>query len=140
MCKGGAISSGLEAVGNISNALMADATAKGNAKTIQSVSKVQSKKIKEQGQRDASSAMAAAAENGLDVNVGAPVVISDEIISDASYNALLNQMQAGYAAADVRRQGKAQRNNYGMKGLVTSLILLLKLMGGNNAYSYFSWS
>lgn len=84
-------------------------------KTIQSVSKVQSKKIKEQGQRDASSAMAAAAENGLDVNVGAPVVISDEIISDASYNALLNQMQAGYAAADVRRQGKAQRNNYGMK-------------------------
>lgn len=32
MCKGGAISSGLEAVGNISNALMADATAKGNAK------------------------------------------------------------------------------------------------------------
>ncbi|MBV6590344.1 hypothetical protein JMA07_20100, partial [Acinetobacter baumannii] len=49
MCKGGAISSGLEAVGNISNALMADATAKGNAKTIQSVSKVQSKKIKEQG-------------------------------------------------------------------------------------------
>ncbi len=59
--------------------------------------------------------MAAAAENGLDVNVGAPVVISDEIISDASYNALLNQMQAGYAAANVRRQGKAQRNNYGMK-------------------------
>lgn len=114
MCNGGAISSGLKAVSDISNSVMANATAKGNAKTIQSVSKVQGKKIKEQGQRDASSAMAAAAENGLDVNVGAPVVISDEIISDASYNALLNQMQAGYAAADVRRQGKAQRNSYGM--------------------------
>lgn len=114
MCNGGAISSGLKAVSDISNSVMANATAKGNAKTIQSVSKVQSKKIKEQGHRDASSAMAAAAENGLDVNVGAPVVISDEIISDASYNALLNQMQADYAAADVRRQGKAQRNSYGM--------------------------
>ncbi|EOE5312418.1 hypothetical protein ACY2PF_000200 [Acinetobacter baumannii] len=114
MCNGGAISSGLKAVSDISNSVMANATAKGNAKTIQSVSKVQGKKIKEQGQRDASSAMAAAAENGLDVNVGSPVVITDEIISDASYNALLNQLQAGYAAADVRRQGKAQRNSYGM--------------------------
>ncbi|AIL79040.1 MULTISPECIES: hypothetical protein [Acinetobacter] len=115
MCKGGAISSGLEAVGNISNALMADATAKGNAKTIQSVSKVQSKKIKEQGQRDASSAMAAAAENGLDVNVGVPALIEDEILGDAAYNASMNISQAGYSASDVLRQGKMQRNNYGYK-------------------------
>ncbi|MFP0401314.1 hypothetical protein [Acinetobacter nosocomialis] len=130
MCKGGAISSGLEAVGNISNALMADATSKGNAKTIQSVAALQSKKIKEQGQRDASSAMAAAAENGLDVNVGAPVVISDEIISDASYNALMNQKQAGYAAADVRRQGKMQRNNYGMKAASNIIDTAAQAYGG----------
>ncbi|RZG18532.1 hypothetical protein EXG28_09055 [Acinetobacter baumannii] len=99
----------------MSNALMADATAKGNAKTIQSVSKVQSKKIKEQGQRDASSAMAAAAENGLDVNVGVPALIEDEILGDAAYNASMNISQAGYSASDVLRQGKMQRNNYGYK-------------------------
>ena len=43
MCKGGAISSGLEAVGNISNALMADATAKGNAKQFNPFPKCKAK-------------------------------------------------------------------------------------------------
>ncbi len=49
MCNGGAISSGLKAVSDISNSVMANATAKGNAKTIQSVSKVQSKRLKNKG-------------------------------------------------------------------------------------------
>ena len=129
MCKGGAISSGLEAVGNISNALMADATAKGNAKTIQSVSKVQSKKIKEQGQRDASSAMAAAAENGLDVNVGVPALIEDEILGDAAYNASMNISQAGYSASDVLRQGRMQRNNYGMKAASSTIEAIAQANG-----------
>lgn len=115
MCNGGAISSGFEAVGNISNGLMADATAKGNAKTIKSVAKVQSKKIQEQGRKDASTARAVAAENGVDINIGSPALIEDEILGDAAYNAYMNQSQAGYSAADVLRQGKMQRNNYGFK-------------------------
>lgn len=115
MCGGNAISSGFEAVGNLTNGLMAEATARGNAKTIKSVANVQSKKIKEQGRKDASSARAAAAENGLDVNVGVPALIEDEILGDAAYNASMNISQAGYAASDVLRQGKMQRNNYGMK-------------------------
>lgn len=115
MCGGNAISSGFEAVGNLTNGLMAEATARGNAKTIKSVAKVQSKKIKEQGRKDASSARAVAAENGLDVNVGVPALIEDEILGDAAYNASMNISQAGYSASDVLRQGKMQRNNYGMK-------------------------
>lgn len=115
MCVGNAISSGFEAVGNLTNGLMAEATARGNAKTIKSVANVQSKKIKEQGRKDASSARAAAAENGLDVNVGVPALIEDEILGDAAYNASMNISQAGYGASDVLRQGKALRSQYGMK-------------------------
>lgn len=51
MCGGNAISSGFEAVGNLANGLMAEATARGNAKTIKSVAKQQSKKIVNQGQK-----------------------------------------------------------------------------------------
>lgn len=130
MCKGGAISSGLDAIGNMSNAVMADATAKGNAKSIRSAAKLQSQRIKEQGKRDASSARAAAAENGLDVNVGAPAVIEDEIISDASYNALMNQLQANFQADDVRRQGKMQRNNYGFKAASDVINTATQAYGG----------
>lgn len=115
MCGGNAISSGFEAVGNLANAQMAEATARGNAKTIKSVAKQQSKKIVNQGRKDASSARAVAAENGLDVNVGVPALIEDEILGDAAYNASMNISQAGYSASDVLRQGKMQRNNYGMK-------------------------
>lgn len=115
MCGGNAISSGFEAVGNLANGLMAEATARGNAKTIKSVAKQQSKKIVNQGRKDASSARAVAAENGLDVNVGVPALIEDEILGDAAYNASMNISQAGYGASDVLRQGKALRSQYGMK-------------------------
>ncbi|WP_151838159.1 MULTISPECIES: hypothetical protein [unclassified Acinetobacter] len=130
MCNGGAIASGFEAAGNISNALMADATAKGNAKTTKSVAKVQSKKILEQGRKDASTARAIAAENGLDINVGSPTLIEDEIIGDSAYNAAMNQSQAGYAAADMLRQGKMQRNNYGFKAASNVIDTAAKSYGG----------
>lgn len=130
MCNGGAVSSGFEAVGNLSNALMAEATAKGNAKSIRSAAKVQSKKMMEQGRRDASSARAAAAENGLDVNVGIPALIEDEILGDAAYNASLNQSQAGFAAADVLRQGKMQRNNYGFRAAKNVIDSAAQAYGG----------
>lgn len=129
MCGGSAISSGFEAVGNLANAQMAEATARGNAKTIKSVANVQSKKIKEQGRKDASSARAAAAENGLDVNVGVPALIEDEILGDAAYNASMNISRADYAASDVLRQGKMQRNNYGMKAASSAIESASKAMG-----------
>lgn len=115
MCGGtNLISDTISGVQNLANGQMSSATAKGNAKTIKSVAKQQSKKIVNQGRKDASSARAAAAENGLDVNVGVPALIEDEILGDAAYNASMNISQAGYAASDVLRQGKATRNNYGM--------------------------
>lgn len=129
MCGGNAISSGFKAVGNLANAQMAEATARGNAKTIKSVAEVQSKKIKEQGRKDASSARAAAAENGLDVNVGVPALIEDEILGDAAYNASMNISQAGYSASDVLRQGKVTRNNYGMKAASSTIDAIAQANG-----------
>lgn len=119
----------LGVIGDLANAQMAEATAKGNAKTIQSVAKQQSKKIVNQGRKDASSARAAAAENGLDVNVGVPALIEDEILGDAAYNASMNISQAGYAASDVLRQGKMQRNNYGMSAASSAMESASKAMG-----------
>lgn len=130
MCGGGAVSSGFEAIGNLSNALMADATAKGNAKTTKAVAQLQSKKILNQGRKDASSARAAAAENGLDVNVGVPTIIEDEILGDAAYNASMNTSQAGFAAADILQQGKMQRNNYGMKAASKAIDSAAQAYGG----------
>ncbi|MFX7516502.1 hypothetical protein ABTJ36_08965 [Acinetobacter baumannii] len=130
MCGGtNLISDMVSGVQNLANGQMSSATAKGNAKTIKSVAKVQSKKIKEQGRKDASSARAAAAENGLDVNVGVPALIEDEILGDAAYNASMNISQADYAASGVLRQGKATRNNYGMSATSDFINAGAKAMG-----------
>ena len=131
MCggEGNVISSTFEAAGNLANGLMSRATAKGNARTIKSVAKQQSKNIVNQGRKDASSARAAAAENGLDVNVGVPALIEDEILGDAAYNASMNISQAGYGASDVLRQGRMQSNNYGMKAASSAINSASKAMG-----------
>ena len=131
MCggEGNVISSTFEAAGNLANGLMSRATAKGNARTIKSVAKQQSKNIVNQGRKDASSARAAAAENGLDVNVGVPALIEDEILGDAAYNASMNISQAGYGASDVLRQGRMQSNSYGMKAASSAINSASKAMG-----------
>lgn len=104
----------LGTVQDLANAQTAAAVAKGNAKTINAVAGLEADKIRQDGQRNKSSAVAAAAESGLDVNVGSPALIADEIVGDAAYNASLTRSQAGYQASVVRRQGNIQRNNYGM--------------------------
>lgn len=114
MCSGGMISSGLSAVSNISNGLQADAESKGNAKTVRSVARVQAKRLQEQGKRGASSARAAAAENGLDVDVGSAAMIQDEHLGNAAFNASVTIQDADNQATNIRRAGKMQRNNYGM--------------------------
>lgn len=100
---------------DLSNAQSVAAVGKGNAKTINAVAVLEADKIKRDAQRLKSSAMAAAAENGLDVNIGSPTKIADEIIGDAAYNASLTRSQAGYQAGVVRRAANQQRNNYGMQ-------------------------
>ena len=115
MCGGGVISSVFSGVENMANAVQSDAVAKGNAKTVRSVSQLNSKKIIEQGKKGASSARAAAAENGLDVDVGSAAMIQDEITGDASYNSTMNLSDASWQASQIKQQGKMQRNSYGMK-------------------------
>lgn len=115
MCGGGMIQSIFSGVENMANAVQSDAVAKGNAKTVRSVAQLNSKKIIEQGKKGASSARAAAAENGLDVDVGSAAMIQDEIIGDASYNSTMNLSDASWQASQIKQQGKMQRNSYGMK-------------------------
>lgn len=116
-------------VENMSNAVMADATGKGNAKTLRSVAKLEAGNIKKQGKRNASSARAAVAENGLDVDVGSAALIQDEHISNAEYDAVMTENNADYQAKVVRMQAKQQRNNYGMKAASGALEMGAQLMG-----------
>lgn len=115
MCNGGVISSVFSGVENAANAVQADAAAKGNAKTVQSVARLNSKKILEQGKKNASSARAAAAENGLDVDIGTAAKIQDEILGDSAFNSTMNLSDSNWQAKQIRQQGKMQRNSYGMK-------------------------
>ena len=115
MCGGGMIQSIFSGVENMANAVQSDAVAKGNAKTVRSVAQLNSKKIIEQGKKGASSARAAAAENGLDVDVGSAAMIQDEITGDASYNSTMNLSDASWQASQIKQHGKMQRNSYGMK-------------------------
>ncbi|ENW15627.1 hypothetical protein L313_2810 [Acinetobacter haemolyticus CIP 64.3 = MTCC 9819] len=130
MCKGGAISSSLEAVQGFSNAVTAEAVAKGNAKTVQSMARLNAAKIKDQGRKNASSARAAAAENGLDVNVGVPTVFEDEHLADAAYNASMTEQDATNQARQIRRQGSQQRNNYGLKATSSVIDTFAQAYGG----------
>ncbi|WP_180056707.1 hypothetical protein [Acinetobacter sp. YH12090] len=115
MCGGGGIGDIFSGVQNLANAQMADATSKGNARTARSVARAEAEKIKRAGKSGASSARAAAAENGLDVDVGSAAMIQDEHMGDAAFNAAMTVQDADYQAKQIRHQGKMQRNSYGMK-------------------------
>lgn len=128
MCSGGGISSSFKALQGYSNAVTADAVSKGNAKTVRSVANLQASKIKEDGKRNASSARAVAAENGLDVDVAA--LIENGHLLDAEYNAEMTKRGAGYQADRIRREGKMQRNNYGMEATSDLFNAVGQLSGG----------
>lgn len=129
MCGGGMVSDIFNGVGSAMNSVQTRAEGKGNAKTINSVAKVDSKKIIEQGKKNASSARAAAAENGLDVDVGTAANIQDEIIADSAHNAAVNIMNAQSQASQVRRTGNMQSNDYGMKSASNFISAGAKAMG-----------
>ena len=116
MCGGGNIIGDIfSGAQGMMNAVQSNEEAKGNAKTVRSVARVEAEKLKRQGKANASSARAAAAENGLDVDVGAAAMIQDEHIGDAQYNAAITISDADNNASNIRRAGKMQRNNYGMQ-------------------------
>lgn len=115
MCGGGMIGSIFSGVENMANAQQVNAESKGNAKTVRSVARAEADKLRRAGKQGASSARAAAAENGLDVDIGSAAMIQDEHIGNAEFNALMTTLDADNNASNIRRAGKMQRNNYGMK-------------------------
>ena len=129
MCGGNPVGDIFSGIENMANAQMADATAKGNAKTVQSVARAQAERTKKQGKANASSARAAAAENGLDVDQGAAAMIQDEQISDAAYNASLGIADAQNQAQQIRQLGKQQRNSYSMRATSNFINAGIKIAG-----------
>ena len=129
MCGGNPVGDIFSGIENMANAQMADATAKGNAKTVQSVARAQAERTKKQGKANASSARAAAAENGLDVDQGAAAMIQDEQISDAAYNASLGIADAQNQAQQIRQLGKQQRNSYSMRATSNFINAGMKIAG-----------
>lgn len=130
MCGGNAFSSALNGVQNLANGLQANATAKGNAKTMRSVAQLSAKQLLEQSQSNASSARAQAAENGLDVDVGVAALLEDEHLSDGAYNASMTLSDANYGAKNIRRHGKLQRNNYMLNAASDFIDMGGQMMGG----------
>ena len=121
----GSITAGkaLQAGGQLYDTLSSYGASKANAKNIVSASKYQAEMLRKQGFSDASTARAAAAENGLDVDVGSAAMIQDQHIGDAHYNAYMTQSQANYQAKMMKRQAKT--------ALVSGLIGTgAKLFGG----------
>jgi len=129
MCGGNPVGDIFSGVQNLGNALQVDAIGKGNAKTVKSVARAQAERTKKQGKTDASSARAAAAENGLDVDQGAAAMIQDEHLGNAAYNASLGIADAENQANQIRQQAKMQRNNYGMNAASSFVSAGMKIAG-----------
>ncbi|MFQ1044038.1 hypothetical protein [Acinetobacter sp. NIOH-H-8] len=116
MCgKGNIVGDVFSGIEDMANAQMASAVSKGNAKTVRSVALAEAEKIKRQGKSNASTARAVAAENGVNVDVGAAAKIQDEHIGDAAYNASMTMSDANNQANQLLLQGKMKRNSYSMR-------------------------
>lgn len=104
----GSISAGsaLKGAGTLFDAMSNYGASKANAKNIYSSGLYQAEMMRQQGFSDASSARAAAAESGLDVDVGSVAMIQDQHIGDAAYNAYITKSQAKYQADLMKRQAK----------------------------------
>ncbi|OEY96051.1 hypothetical protein BJD20_13175 [Acinetobacter proteolyticus] len=98
------IQAAMSKVENINNTLNNATTLQNQAFTTESQGRVNSKEILKQGQQLKSSARAAAAENGLNVDVGSAATIQDQIIGDSAANAYLAKAQADYQASQMRAE------------------------------------
>ena len=91
------------------NNKMMQKQANNDAAARQSQARLEAERIRNQVEKQRSAALAAAAENGLDVNEGTPVVIDQTIKEDGEYDAWLTEL-GGVSQAN-RLRGDA--HNYG---------------------------
>ncbi|KYQ83564.1 hypothetical protein AWW72_13325 [Acinetobacter sp. NRRL B-65365] len=93
-----------EKVDGAKNTINNATTLRNQAETTEAQGRVDAQSILNQGQKMQSSARAAAAENGLNVDVGSAAAIQDQIAGDSAANAYITKSQANYAASQMRAE------------------------------------
>jgi len=109
----------VQGIGLYQEGRAADKQSKVDAELYQSAARVEAKKIREAAANQKSSAIAQAAENGLDVSTGTPVVVNDYITQQSEQDAWMTILNGREAASVTRQQGKAARRA-GTWGFVSS--------------------
>lgn len=116
----GSVSSVVDAAGSALGGISAYQTGKSQNKQYQADAaativnrRLEAERIRKQGKAVQSSAVAQAAENGLDVSTGVPTVINDQIARDAEHDAwmtILTGEQEGKALRTAGRNARKQGN------------------------------
>ena len=105
-----------------------------DAAAAEAMGRLEAERIRKQTKQVQSSARAQAAENGLDVDVGAPAVINDQIAFDGEHDAwmaiLTGKNEANALRVSGRNAASAGRTALGM-GLLNA--------GANAADGYSKW-
>lgn len=72
-------------------------------------SRLEAQRIREEGRKARSAAAAQAADNGLDLGVGSPVVIDQEIAYESEQDAWMTRLTGQSRASRISSQGRAEQ-------------------------------
>lgn len=108
--------------------------AQADAAAQQANGRLEAERIRKQAKLQQGAAMAAAAENGLDVNTGTPTVINDQIAQDSEQDAWMAILGSNQQANQTRADGK----NAAKRGR-TALAMGMLNAGASAGNSYSKW-
>ena len=126
-----AASTALTAYSQIEQGRYANKQAKADAEAQQGQSRLEAERMLEESKRIRSAAQAQAADNGLNVGIGSPVKIDEQIAYDANQDAWMTRITGDSRARGMEIQGKNARNDGYMQAASTAL---------NSASSYYGKS
>ena len=121
----------LTAYSQIQEGRYANKQAKADAEAQRGQSRLEAERLLDQSKRVRSAAQAQAADNGLDVGIGSPVKIDEQIAYDANQDAWMTRITGDSRARGMEIQGKNARNDGYMQAASTAL---------NAASSYYGKS
>ena len=121
----------LTAYSQIQEGRYANKQAKADAEAQRGQSRLEAERLLDQSKRVRSAAQAQAADNGLDVGIGSPVKIDEQIAYDANQDAWMTRITGDSRARGMEIQGKNARKDGYMQAASTVL---------NSASSYYSKS
>lgn len=93
-------------------------------------SRLEAERIRREGKKARSAAAAQAADNGLDLGVGSPVVIDQEIAYNAEQDAWMTRLTGQSNASRISAQGAAEKRMANTQAGVTLLQAASSAYGG----------